>query len=174
VLSGITCLIGATVPKDDYHRAYVIYGSLFFFGIVVPSFLVLVAHREVGFTSLLSTITYLRKSNNWIADLVTVTLSAGLGILVVHLAFYPWPDITKESVTYAGLTAAQARDEATSEVNSLRKGTGAPPLDYSTQARGIANGKDAWLVYFTVHGADSGCVVTVGSNPIQATRECSP
>jgi hypothetical protein len=173
VLCVIASVIGATVPKDDFHRAYVIYGSLFFFGIVVPSVFVLVAHRDVGFTSLFGTIDHMRKSKSWIADAVTVALCAGLGILVVHLAFYPWPDITKESVSYAGLTAAQARDQATQKVDNLRRGTGLPPLVYSTQARGIAKGKDAWLVYFTLHGADSGCVVTVGTEPIQYTSECA-
>jgi len=55
---------------------------------------------------------------------------AGLAILVVHLAFYPWPDITHESASFAGLTAQKARDKAEREVRRVRGSL--PQLEYST------------------------------------------
>ena len=32
-------------------------------------------------------------------------LVADLAIQVIHLALYPWPDMTRESTSYAGLSA---------------------------------------------------------------------
>jgi hypothetical protein len=157
----------------DYHRAFGIYGALFLFGIVLPTLLSAVFRREVGFTSLFCTIAHLRSRDDLKAALASVALTAGLGILVVHLAFYPWPDITKEPVLFAGLSATQAQDQATAVVASLRKGTGA--LVYSAQARQVVGGHDAWVVYFsTQKGDDSGCTVIVrGSQAPQASAQCS-
>jgi hypothetical protein len=176
VVFGLSVIVGAvavSVFDDDFHRAYLIYGSLFFFGIVVPSFLLIVLRREVGFTSLFCTITQLRERGDWKARLATVALTAGLAILAIHLAFYPWPDITKEPVNYAGLSATDARSKAVVKVMELR--AGAPALVYSTQARGVVNGKEAWIVYFNAaDGSDSGCVVVVKGDSVDPTLECSP
>jgi hypothetical protein len=98
VLCAIAGLIAVSVFNDDFHRAYVIYSALFFFGIVVPSLLLLVAHREVGFTSLFCTIALLRQRDDWKAALATLALTAGLAILVIHLAFYPWPTQARQVV----------------------------------------------------------------------------
>jgi hypothetical protein len=172
-LSVIVGVVAVSVFDDDFHRAYLIYGSLFFFGIVVPSFLLIVLRREVGFTSLFCTITQLRERGDWKARLATVALTAGLAILAIHLAFYPWPDITKEPVNYAGLSATDARSKAVVEVMQLR--VGAPTLVYSTQARGVVNGKEAWIVYFNAaDGSDSGCVVVVKGDTVDPSLECSP
>jgi len=172
-LCAIASIVAVAVFDDDFQRAYVIYGALFFFGIVVPSLLMLCAHREVGFTSLFCTISLLRVRNDWKAAIATIALTAGLTILVIHLAFYPWPDITKEPVRYAGLTATDARTRAIQEVAQLRNGNG--PLVYSTQARQVVIGKEAWVVYFSFpDGSDSGCTVIVSSSkPIDASPECS-
>ena len=173
LLSAIVGVIAVMSFDDDFVRAYFIYGSLFFFGIVVPSFLVVVVRREVGFTSLFCTIEHLRRRDDWKARLATVALTAGLAILIIHLAFYPWPDITKEPVRYAGLTATDARVRAVDEVAGLRKG--APSLVYSTQARGVVNGHEAWVVYFeSQDGSDSGCVVVVRSSSLDPTSQCAP
>jgi len=173
VLSALVGAIAVSVFDDDFVRAYFIYGALFVFGIVVPSFLVLVLGREVGFTSLMFTLRHLRHRGGWKAWLATIALSAGLAILAIHLAFYPWPDITKEPVRYAGLTATKARSKAVQRIKQLRLGASA--LDYSTQARGVVKGKEAWLVFFTSpDGSDSGCVVIVKEETVDAPQECAP
>jgi hypothetical protein len=157
---------------DDFHRAYLIYGTLFVFGILVPSIIVLTRRKtKVGFTSLFVTIGRLRKRRDVMAVLATVALSAGLAVLVIHLAFYPWPDITKAPVQYAGLTANDAKSKAKREVTKLRQG--APGLVYSTQARGVVNAHEAWVVFFTSPGgADSGCVVTLTDKTVNSTEQC--
>jgi hypothetical protein len=157
---------------DDFHRAYVIYGSLFFFGIVVPSILVL-ARRKVGYPSLFVTVNHLRERRDLKAVLATVALSAGLAILVIHLAFYPWPDITKPPVKYAGLQANEAKSKANDRIKRVREG--ATPLFYSTQIRGVLDAHEAWLVYFTATGdVDTGCVVTVTDKAVDTTEQCNP
>jgi hypothetical protein len=153
---------------DDFFRAYLIYGTLFVFGILVPSVIVLTtSKRKVGFTSLFVTVEHLRDRRDVLAVLATVALSAGLAVLVIHLAFYPWPDITKAPVEYAGLTANGARSKAKREVTK-------PGLRYSTQARGVVNAQEAWLVFFTASdGADSGCVVTLTeTDGVALTDQC--
>lgn len=173
VLSALVGVIAVSVFDDDFVRAYFIYGALFVFGIVVPSFLVLVLGREVGFTSLMFTVRHLRQRGDWKAWLATIALSAGLAILMIHLAFYPWPDITKEPVRYAGLTATKARSKAVQRIKQLRLGASA--LAYSTQARGVVKGKEAWVVFFSSpDGSDSGCVVIVKEETVDTTQECAP
>jgi hypothetical protein len=171
----ICVVVGALATwllDDDFHRAYVIYGALFVFGIVVPSILVL-ARRKVGYPSLFVTIAHLRERRDLKAVLATVALSAGLAILVIHLAFYPWPDITKPPVKYAGLTAHEAQSKANDRIKKLREG--ATPLFYSTQIRGVLNAREAWLVYFTAAGdVDTGCVVTVTDKAVDTTEQCKP
>jgi hypothetical protein len=121
---------------------YSIYGSLLVFGIVIPSLLVQVAHRDARFPSVWIPVAVLR-------DRFPVTpylLVGGLAILVIHLALYPWPDITRESTSYAGLSARAAQSKAVKRIRDLRADL--PALRYSTQTRGVADGKDAWLVFF--------------------------
>jgi hypothetical protein len=147
---------------------YIIYGVLAVFGIVVPSVLAFVLNKDVRFPALFFTLDRLRRRFN-AAALILVT---GLAILVVHLAFYPWPDITHESASFAGLTAQKARDRAERKVQSLR--TGLPALVYSTQSRDVDDGQDVWRVYFrTSSGASSGCIVTVTSKRADPSPECS-
>jgi hypothetical protein len=103
-------------------------------------------------------------------------LTGGLAILVIHLALYPWPDITRESTSYAGLSARAAQSKAVKRIKDLRAEM--PALRYSTQTRGIAEGKDAWLVFFTpANGSGaapySGCVVAVRSDGVTTSGECS-
>lgn len=151
---------------------YSIYGSLLVFGIVIPSLLVQVARRDARFPSVWIPVAILR-------DRFPVTpylLVGGLAILVIHLALYPWPDITRESTSYAGLSARAAQSKAVKGIRDLRADM--PALRYSTQTRGIADGKDAWLVFFTpANGSGavpySGCVVAVRDDGVTPSAECS-
>jgi hypothetical protein len=147
---------------------YIIYGVLAVFGIVIPSVLAFVLNKEVRFPTLFFTLGRLRRRFH-AAALILVT---GLAILVVHLAFYPWPDITHESASFAGLTAQKARDKAEREVARVRGSL--PQLEYSTQSRAVSDGRDVWLVYFrTASGASSACVVTVSRDSVSKTEACS-
>jgi len=170
-LSALTGFVGVALFDDDFHRAYVIYLALFVFGIVVPSLLPSVLHRKAGFTSLFVTLQHLRRRRDALAMVATVAISGGLAILIVHLAFYPWPDITKEPIRYAGRSAKGARDAAVAKVKALRPQGG---LLYSAQARQVVNGKEAWVVFFLGAGdADSGCSVILKKESIEAAPSCS-
>lgn len=169
VASAVVGLLAVHFFDDDFVRAYCIYGALFALGIIVPSVLLLPFHLEPGFTSLFFTIRALRARTDWVARLTTIALAAGLGILAIHLAFYPWPDITKEPVQYAGLTAREARSKAVAIVESAPQGAA---LAYSTQARDVVNNEEAWSVFFRATNAtDPGCVVIVQQDKIDA-RAC--
>jgi hypothetical protein len=160
---GLTVAFGAS----KIQLGYTIYGVLGFFGIVVPSVLAFVLNKDVRFPTLFFTLDRLRRRFH-AAALILVT---GMAILVVHLAFYPWPDITHESASFAGLTAQNARDRAEQKVRSLRASL--PPLSYSTQSRAVVDGHDVWLVYFrTATGGSSACVVTVTQASADPTEAC--
>ena len=145
-----------------FELGYTIYGTLGVFGILVPSILSVGFNRLVRFPTLFFTIDQFRRRLHAVA----LILIAGLSILTVHLAFYPWPDITHESATFAGLNPEVAREKATRELRTVR--IGLPPLAYSTQARGVVDGRDTWFVYF--HPA---CVMQVTGTTATASPECS-
>lgn len=113
---------------SKYQLGYTIYGTLGVFGILVPSILSSGFNRLVRFPTLFFTIDQLRHRLHAVA----LVLVAGLAILTIHLAFYPWPDITHESATFAGLNPERARAKAERALRQIRQGL--PPLAYSTQA----------------------------------------
>jgi hypothetical protein len=167
--SALAGFLAVQFLDDDFQRAYCIYGALFVLGIVVPS-LLLLAHMEPGFTSLFVTIGALRRRSDWLARLVTIALTAGLGILAIHLAFYPWPDITKEPVQYAGLTAREARDKAVHTVKASPQGA---TLFYSTQARNVVDNRQAWTIFFRSSDPNNpGCAVNVDNDHPVDARSC--
>ncbi|HEX6702535.1 MAG TPA: hypothetical protein VF101_17540 [Gaiellaceae bacterium] len=166
--------IARVFTSEKYTIGYAIYGTLAAFGIVIPSALVLVAHREVQFPTLFETFRRLRLAKPRLAATLGTIVAAGLGVLTIHLALYPWPDITKEPTNYAGLDAKQAREKARV---ALGKST---TLRYSMQARGVDRvgdeDKEAWLVFFS-ESTDSGgfgaCVVAVRKDSPPHVRGCS-
>ncbi len=172
----VTALVAFAVNRlwsdEKLVLGYSIYGSLLVFGVVIPSLLVRFAHRDARFPSIWIPVAVLR-------DRFPVTpylLVGGLAILVIHLALYPWPDITRESTSYAGLSARAAQSKAVKRIRDLRADM--PALGYSTQTRGIAEGKDAWLVFFTpANGSGaapySGCVVAARNDGVTPSAECS-
>jgi len=155
-------LLAIALDATKFEYGYVIYGVLAGLGIVVPSILSFGFHRLVRFPTLFFTIAKLRHR----LHSVTFILVTGLTILGVHLAFYPWPDVTHESATFAGLNPAQAQTKAERELKKLRGSK--PSLPYSTQAKGVNDGQDVWLVYFR-----SGCVMTVTKDTATGSPECS-
>jgi hypothetical protein len=154
-IAGLAESLALYVFDDRYQRAYFIYGAVFLVGIVIPSILAILGRREAGFPSLFVTVSHLRSNNAWWAGALTVAIAGGLAILAIHLAFYPWPDLAKENVKYAGLEAGKVRSKASQHVADLS-------LVYSARIRGIWHGREAWRVYFLrSDGKDSKCVVTI-------------
>jgi hypothetical protein len=167
-LGGIAIGLAIAFNASKFQLGYVIYGVLGFFGIVLPSILAFSANRLVGFPTLFFTIDKLRHRLHAVA----VTILAGLTILAVHLAFYPWPDIAHESASFAGLNPDKARRKAETELRKIRDGK--PTLQYSTQAKNVVDGHDAWSVYFRpASGTGAGCVVIVTKKGASPSPECS-
>jgi len=91
----------------------------------------------------------------------------GLTILLVHLALYPWPDLVRESTSYAGLGRADA-------VAAAEKRVGAA-LAFRSADRGEFGGGDAWLIAFEpTRGFGSGCVVAVRRDEDGTTTAPAP
>jgi hypothetical protein len=91
-----------------FHPAYVLYGSLFLFWIVVPSLYAFLSGKDTPFPTLFRSVTNLEdwlRSRQWLVGtfsvgpvlgwLVAYVIVAGLAILLLHLTLYPYPDITK-------------------------------------------------------------------------------
>ncbi len=83
-------LASATLDGDKWHLAYVLYGLIAMFWIVIPSLAAYFFARDVPFPTLFRTIADLERRLHRFALFV----AAGLVVLLLHLAFYPWPDIS--------------------------------------------------------------------------------
>jgi len=87
-----------------YHPAYVLYFSLAFLWLLVPSVLALVFAKDFPFPTLVRSIKNLEdwlQARTWPYKLgplsawfVSYVVVAGLVILLLHLTLYPYPDIT--------------------------------------------------------------------------------
>jgi hypothetical protein len=74
---------------DKYALGYAIYGTLGFFGVVVPSALAYALDKDAPFPTFFRTVAFLQRRLHWVAAIVV----GGLAVLVFHLALYPWPDL---------------------------------------------------------------------------------
>jgi hypothetical protein len=79
----------AAVTSGSWALGYVIYGLIAVFLVIVPNVLAYWFAREVPWPTLLTTVTDLER--RW--RLAAVVVLAGLVILLLHLALYPWPDL---------------------------------------------------------------------------------
>jgi hypothetical protein len=82
-------IVLAVRPHDKYLLGEVLYGLIGFFGMVVPSVVALVVRRDVPFPTLFWTIQRLEQRVRPIA----IVFAAGITVLVIHLALYPWPSV---------------------------------------------------------------------------------
>src|SRR6266540_144650 len=93
---------------DDAHHyqpAYVLYGSLAVLFLVVPSLVALALGKDPPFPTLFRSVANLEEwlksrpwphsLGPWLGWLVAYVILAGLVILMLHLALYPYPDITR-------------------------------------------------------------------------------
>jgi hypothetical protein len=105
LVAGLTALT-ATLWDDPHHYrpSYVLYGSLGLLWLVVPSIYAFAAGKDPPFPTVFRTVTNLEewlRSRPWRWNLgpfagwlVAYLVLAGLVILLLHLALYPYPDIT--------------------------------------------------------------------------------
>jgi len=113
-LAAPLCLVGVAAATwaaswwwDDVHHhrpAYVLYGLLGIFWLLVPSVLALALAKDAPFPTLFRSVINLEdwlRSRTWPFSLGPVTgwlvayvILAGLVILLLHLTLYPYPDIT--------------------------------------------------------------------------------
>lgn len=81
-------------PESRFVLGYVMYGLIFFFFLVVPAVFGWALARffavEIPFPTMFHTVADLEKR----VPVVALVVVAGLVILLIHLALYPWPDIT--------------------------------------------------------------------------------
>jgi hypothetical protein len=85
----VACVEGRTHP-GSFTGAYVLYGLIALLWFLVPSVLAFALGRDVPFPTLLRTIGNLEHRAPPLAAIIV----AGLTILLLHLAFYPWPSMT--------------------------------------------------------------------------------
>lgn len=85
-------LVAVTVSSDRYVVGYVLYGLIGVFWVLVPTILAYWFRKDVPFPPLSTTIGYLER--RW--HVVAVLVLAGLAVLALHLAFYPWPDTIRD------------------------------------------------------------------------------
>jgi hypothetical protein len=76
---------------SKYQIGYIIYGLIAVVFVIGPSVAASVAGKEAPFPTLFRTVAYLERRQHWVALLIL----AGLAVLAVHLAMYPWPDIPR-------------------------------------------------------------------------------
>ncbi len=77
----------ASRSDDRYVVGYVLYSLIAIFWIVIPNLSAYFFRRDFPFTNLFFTISFLGRRLQLVAGLV----AALLVILLLHLAFYPWP-----------------------------------------------------------------------------------
>jgi hypothetical protein len=144
---------------DKYEVGYTIYGLFLLFGIVIPTALAYFRGRIVSFPGLIFTVRKLEHRLHWVA----LVIVAGLAILLVHLALYPWPDLVRDSTSYAGLVRPDA-------IAAAEKKVGARNLVFRSADRGEFGGGDAWILSFErPRGFGSTCLVAVRKDAAATT-----
>jgi hypothetical protein len=89
VVIGGPLVVLAIRPHDKYLLGEVLYGSIGFFGMLVPSVFGVIRRKDVPFPTLFWTIQKLEQHLRPVA----VVFAAGITVLLIHLALYPWPGV---------------------------------------------------------------------------------
>ncbi len=96
-------VLAAERANGKWDLAYVLYPLIAFWCLIVPSLLASVRAWDVPFPTLFRTIANLERRLHFVA----LVLVAGLVILLIHLAFYPWPDISHVLQTHHPQTTSK-------------------------------------------------------------------
>jgi hypothetical protein len=156
----------AAAGNNKWLTGYVLYSLIAIFGLIIPNALAYWRKTDVKFSTLFFTLRTLERR----LHLVAIAIAAGLMILLFHLAIYPWPDLARDSASYAGLTPSKAEKQATHALTRKYPDT---PLKASAQSKEIFDGSRAWFVYFRGPRGYSNCVVVVSSQgPDHVPVEC--
>ena len=90
------CVLAAATSDDEWVLGYVIYGLIGLLFVLIPSMLAYGRRTpDAPFASLFRTIADLQSRSH----LAAVVILAGLAVLLIHLAFYPWPDVFRQMPT---------------------------------------------------------------------------
>jgi hypothetical protein len=89
VVVGIVAWVVIVTVDDSWHRSYWIYGSIALLLVIFPNALAFFSKSDVPFPTLFRTIANLERH----ARPVALVVLAGLVVLLIHLAFYPWPHV---------------------------------------------------------------------------------
>jgi hypothetical protein len=157
----------ASAAENPWLLGYVLYSTIALFWILLPNWLAYRRRTDIPFTTLFFTIRCLSRRLRFVA----LVFAAGLAVLLIHLALYPWPDLARESAGYAGITPAKAREKAN---QALQRTQFNAEMKVSAQSRGTVEGQKAWYVYFVSKkdGKFSGCVVTVNKSSSVVGDNC--
>lgn len=85
--------LAASLTENKWILGYVIYGLILAFFVVLPSVLAYYSTPNAPFAGLFPTIVDLQRR----LHRTGVVILAGLVVLLIHLAFYPWPDVFRRS-----------------------------------------------------------------------------
>jgi hypothetical protein len=90
----VVVIVGSTLtaeldPSDRYALGYVLYGLIALFCIATPSVVAYVWAKDVPFPTFFRTLANLERRVHFMSAVVLI----GLGILLIHLALYPWPNV---------------------------------------------------------------------------------
>jgi hypothetical protein len=158
--------LAAAAAKNKWLTGYVMYSLIAVLGIVIPNVIAYSqrTRTDVPFTTMFATLRNLERRLHFTA----IVIAAGVAILLIHLAVYPWPDLARESASYAGLTPSKARDKASEAL--AQKGITA--FDVSAQNKGVFNGRKIWFVYFLADDKYSDCFVRVSKGSSHVEDAC--
>jgi hypothetical protein len=96
----LACIVGgsylaASLSDNRWILGYSIYGLIAVFGIIIPSILAYGPTPDAPFAGLFPTVADLQVR----LHIVGLILLTGLVVLLIHLALYPWPDVSHGNPT---------------------------------------------------------------------------
>jgi hypothetical protein len=88
----VPLVVASRRPGDKYLLGEVVYGLIALFAFVVPALTAFFSGRDIPFSTLFATIEHLEDKVRPLAILAGI----GITILLIHLAFYPWPAVIRD------------------------------------------------------------------------------
>ncbi len=89
VIAGLSLWAYLDRPHDKYRLGEVMYGLIGLFWIVLPAAYAYFGGKDVPFPTLFATIQALEQRLRAVA----IVFAAGITVLLIHLALYPWPAV---------------------------------------------------------------------------------
>jgi hypothetical protein len=89
VIAGLSLWAYLDRPHDKYRLGEVMYALIALFWMVIPASYAYFGGKDVPFPTLFATIQALERR----ARVVAIVFAAGIAVLLIHLALYPWPAV---------------------------------------------------------------------------------